>query len=491
MPRTAVNAQPGSSTLTGWGRAHHASSRILRVGDTQEYASVLRATDCGPVVPRGCGSSYGDAATNAGGAVLDMTASRQVRHLDVDAGIVVADSGLTIGSLLALTAPHGWRPPVLPGTPNVSLGGAVAADIHGKNHPDAGSFGRHIDWILVLGGDLQPRLLSPEHHFDEFWATVGGLGLTGPILTVALRLAPLGPGPATTRRLRANSLRGVMDLLTTPFDPACRADDDAHRGEVQAVAWLDGGAGGRGLVDITTLPLPSTLGRAAAATRPTEAHQPAWPPTSRVRALSPPREAGSAGRSLPSLPGTGLITRTTVRAAAAARWSMPGRHLRRTPVESAVFPLRHAGAWPALFGSSGLIQYQFAVPTEAADVVAQALALLAGRRLPPALATLKKLGAGDPAPLGFALPGWTLAVDLPARWAGLNQALDDLDRLVIGAGGRVYLAKDLRLDPSRLEQMYPRVDHWRRIRDAMDPDHRFGSDLSQRLHLTPAHGGSS
>ncbi len=453
---------------------------------------MLRATHDDPVIARGCGSSYGDAATCAGGAVLDMTTRRELLHLDVDAGIAVAEAGLTLGALLALTAPHGWRPPVLPGTPSVTLGGAVAADIHGKNHPDAGSLGRHVEWLAVLSGDLRPRMISAEHQPDQFWATVGGLGLTGPILIVALRLTRLGYGPATTRRLRATSLTGVMNLLTTAFEP----DDAGRRGDVHAVAWLDGSASGRGLVDITTLPLPASPGPAsgpassrpaAGPNRPGDQRQTSGAVGRRVKALTRQRTARSpANRSLPSLPGPGLVTRATIRAASAARWSIPARRLRHSRIDAALFPLRHAEAWPALFGSAGLIQYQLAVPTEAADAVAECLQLLAKRRLPPALATLKKLGAGDPAPLGFALPGWTLAVDLPARWVGLTRTLDDLDRLVCGAGGRVYLAKDLRLDATRLEQMYPGIDDWRRTRDGMDPDQRFGSDLSRRLRLTAA-----
>ena len=380
MQRTSSRSHQGSSTLTGWGRAHHAGSEVISVSDIEEYASVLGATHRRPVVARGCGSSYGDAATCSGGAVLDMTTRRELLHLDVDTGIAVAEAGLTIGSLLALTAHHGWRPPVLPGTPNVTLGGAVAADIHGKNHPDAGSFGRHVEWLTVLSGDLRPHLISAEHQPDQFWATVGGLGLTGPILIVALRLTPLGVGRATTRRLRAGSLRGVMNLLTTAFEPSVPADDAGRRGDVHAVAWLDGSASGRGLVDVTTLPLPAPSGPAssgpvaAGADRPGDQGQAIGAPTRRVAALTRERAAGSpVNWSLPSLPGPGLVTRATIRGAGVARWSIPARRLRHSRVDAALFPLRHAEAWPALFGSAGLIQYQLAVPTEAADAVAEYL----------------------------------------------------------------------------------------------------------------------
>lgn len=492
MPRKRARSHQlddAPPVLTGWGRAHQARSTVISPGDVPDLELKVREHP-GPVLARGCGSSYGDAATCSGGTVLEMTSRRELLHLDVENGIAVAEAGLTLGSLLTLTAPHGWRPPVLPGTPDVTLGGAVAANIHGKNHPDAGSFGRHVDWLVVLSGDLEPRLISPATHPDQFWATVGGLGLTGPILMVALRLAPLGTGPATTRRMRAGSLRGVMRLLDTAHEHGVEPATGSGVADVHAVAWLDGGSGGRGLVDVITLPPPSASSTTLAAPTADES-APECRQTTKVKALTPPGISRSAtNRSLPSLPGIGLMTRGTIVAATAARWALPSRRLRRSRVEAALFPLRHASLWPALFGVSGLVQYQFVVPTEAGDAVAESLALLSRRRLPPALATLKRLGAGDPSPLGFARPGWTLAVDLPARWAGLPRALDALDHLVCAAGGRVYLAKDLRLDPRWLEQMYPDLDGWRRTRDEMDPDHRFGSDLSRRLNLTPSPGGS-
>ena len=147
-------------------------------------------------------------------------------------------------------------------------------------------------------------------------------------------------------------------------------------------------------------------------------------------------------------------------------------------------PMNRAEHWPRLFGSRGLTQYQFAVPTGSADAVADCLALLRRHGQIPALAVLKRLGREDPAPLGFAVDGWTLALDLPTRWPGLEDALRDLDRVVVEAGGRVYLAKDRRLPAETFRAMYPQHGGWMRIREAMDPEHRFASDLSRRLRLT-------
>lgn len=460
---TAASAPIEMCALTGWGRAHQSTGRLVSAPGGEDLQSLLSKATDGPLITRGCGSSYGDAATCDGGTVLEMTSRRALLHFDPVAGLAVAEAGLTLGALLAQTQSHGWRPPVLPGTPHVTLGGAVAADIHGKNHTHAGSIGAHVDWLILVGGDLRLRYLAPDTHPEEFWATVGGLGLTGVIAMVALRLTPLGDGQAVTTRERGSSLRQVMDLL----DESC-GDDTA---EAHAVAWLDAShASVRGLVDTTALP-------------------PVADPTrhSRTDEASSSSGAGSSlpGRQRRSLPGPGVVDLPTIRLASLTRWLLPSRQVRRHEVSDALMPLRHAEAWPRAFGAAGLVQYQFVVPTPAADAVADILGLLRRRRLTPALAVLKRLGSSDPAPLGFALAGWTLALDLPARWHGLQAALLDIDRQVIDAGGRVYLAKDVRLEASSLPAMYPGLSSWRRTRDAMDPDNRFGSDLSRRLHLTP------
>ncbi len=449
--------------LTGWGRAHQSTGRLLSPSTEADLQSILDKVVDRPVITRGCGSSYGDAATRDGGTVVEMTSRRALLHFDAIAGIAVAEAGLTLGELLTHTQPHGWRPPVLPGTPHVTLGGAVAADIHGKNHTHSGSIGAHVDWLILFSGDMRAQFMAPDEHPEQFWATVGGLGLTGVIAVVALRLTPLGAGQAVTSRRRGSSLRQVMDLL----DDATQDDN----GEVHAVAWLDASTNsGRGLVDTTVLP-PT-----ADSPHPARNH-----------------DAGTTGgtarplreRQRRSLPGPGVVGLPTIRSASVSRWLLPSRKVRRQEVSDALMPLRHAELWPRAFGGAGLIQYQFAVPASASDAVGDVLEGLRSRRLIPALSVLKRLGSSDWAPLGFALDGWTLALDLPARWPNLRDALQGIDRQVIDAGGRVYLAKDVRMEASSLPAMYPRLSSWRSTRDAMDPQNRFGSDLSRRLHLTP------
>ncbi|MBT9257150.1 FAD-binding oxidoreductase [Phycicoccus sp. MAQZ13P-2] len=455
--------RPNPVRLTGWGRANSSLTDVATPASVIALTEVFRSPATSSAAFRGCGSSYGDAASSAGSTTVLMTERNRLIRFDAVEGRVIAQSGITLDELLAIVLPHGWVLPVIPGTGAVSLGGAVAADIHGKNHPAAGSIGRHVEHLTVLDGDLRPRELRPDSDPDPFWATVGGLGLTGPILDVALRLRRVGTGPACTQRHRAASLVDLMGLV-----------DASHRGsgDVHVVAWLDPTSpDGRGLVDVTELPSPD-MPPENSGYPSSHLQLPRTAPWDRVRARKP-------------LPGPGLIGSGSIRCASELRWRAPVRSGRQLGPAEALMPMRRAEHWPRLFGARGLTQYQFAVPTGSVDAIEDGLTLLRHHGLLPALAVLKRLGPADPALLGFAIDGWTLALDLPTRWPGLEHALRDLDRVVVEAGGRVYLAKDRRLPAETFRAMYPQHGAWMRVREAMDPGHRFASDLSRRLRLTP------
>ena len=455
--------------LAGWGRSTSSTSRVAAPSSSTGLGPAVRSAGGRGLIARGMGRSYGDAALCAGGTVLELTGRPPLIDFDPATGVLVATAGATLAQVMAATLPHGWMLPVLPGTWQVSLGGAVAADVHGKNHVSSGSFARHVQWLLLLRSDLEVCLLSPRRRAEEFWATVGGMGLTGVITTVCVGLRRAGTGQARRSRRRARDLSVVTGLLDDAAQ-AQRMDPDLH-----AVAWIDatarGAATGRGIVETTRI-LGSDSEPSAG--------------------IDPDADPFESARHRPrSWPGPGVVGRATIAAGNRARW-ITGRDRRPRVVDlaSALHPLDRAGAWPAMFGRGGLVQYQFAVPEGAEPVLLEALTGLVARRVPPALAVLKRLGPADPAPLSFPLPGWTLALDFPARWQELNAALDRVDRIVADAGGRVYLAKDSRLSPAALAAMYPRLPEWRATRDAMDPDRVFASDLARRLHLVTPRGGS-
>lgn len=445
--------------LTGWGRGPARLGRVHLPTELDELSAVVSAASDGtPITVRGAGLSYGDASLPAveGGDVLDMRGRTRLVDLDVVQGVAVVQSGLTLRKLNALVASHGWRLPVLPGAGEVTVGGAVASDVHGKNQPGAGSFGQHVQWMTLVRPDGSVVCLSADQDSGAFWATVGGLGLTGVIDVLALRLAPLASAAAVRHRVRAGSLSQTLSLLES-LSRRQQEDDQLH-----VAAWLDATGGsrrGRALIDVCR-PAGRDAGTATI-----------------------PRQ-GRRGRRVPSLPGSGLIARPTIRAADARHWwlTSTGRG-RILPTEQALLPLDAISWWPAAFGTKGLVQYQLLLPDGAVDQLDDVLRLLRRHRVPPALAVLKRFTGVAQAPLAFAHGGWSMALDFPRRWTGLEAALRQVDDLVADHGGRVYLTKDSRLGPDHVAAMYPRLSEWQRERDRLDPTGRMVSALGTRLGL--------
>lgn len=447
-------------SLSGWGRTSHSLGLVRRPVTDEELLSVVRSAP--QLTIRGAGCSYGDASLPWRGVVVDMTAHHQIVSFDQGNGILVVEAGATLGNLVAQTLPLGWILPVLPGTDRITVGGAIASDVHGKNHPGAGSFGQHVLWLSLLRSDGTIEELSASQDADGFWATVGGMGLTGVIVRAAIQLQRIETGWAVRRRRRTGSLDETTDVLR-----ALAAEQELDP-ELHVVAWLDAHAPGR------------RLGRAVVDQfRPARTAD--LPP---VVPLIPEQRGTRVSRPTRSLPGPGVVFGATIAAASAARWHLsPAQERRVLPLMAALCPLDRAGSWPAAFGSSGLIQYQFAVPAGAAAVLLQVLAFLVGRRMTPALTTLKNFGFGSAGPLSFPLPGWTLAVDLPARWVADRTALEPLGEIVADAGGRVYLAKDAVTQPGLIRRMYPRLSSWQQTQRRLDPEGRLTSALAQRLEL--------
>lgn len=443
--------------LTGWGRATRTPSVVSHEESTAAIAALVRSAVRGGLprglLPRGLGRSYGDAALNAGGRVLSTSALTAIGDVGAD-GVVDVQAGVSIESLLSYVVPRGWFVPVTPGTRHVSLGGAVAADVHGKNHHRDGSLGQHLLELEVVDGTGEVRTLRPQD--PGFAAVVGGMGLAGIVTRVRLRLRPIQTASLTVRTSRTRDLADTMATLA--------AADHAHR---YTVAWLDtlasGAALGRGVV---------TVGD----------HTPAQPQTGRGRAI--PLEGYGAGPSVPAPPWApaALLSAPTMRLFNAAYHRLAPAHgtVTQESVPAFFHPLDSVRGWNRLYGRRGFLQHQLAV--QDAECVRAVLELFARRHVPGFLAVLKRFGPSNGLPLSFPTAGWTLAMDLPAL-PGLAAVLDEADELVAAHGGRLYLAKDSRMRPELLPVMYPQLDTWREQRELLDPHHVFVSDLSRRLHL--------
>jgi decaprenylphospho-beta-D-ribofuranose 2-oxidase len=420
----------------------------------------------GGLIARGAGRSYGDAAQNAGGDVLDMTGMRRILSVDRERRLVSAEAGATVAELLSALATNGLMLPVVPGTRHVTLAGAIASDIHGKNHHRDGGMARHVASLSLCIPTGERLEVSPESDPELFYATLGGMGLTGVIVQATLRAEPL-PACVLDDADRTDGLEQTLGLM---------AAEDPHR---YSVAWLDllasGSKAGRAIVSRSD-PLPPAAedaqvegGRGRRAKR--------GGMQLRKPMFDVPRR----------FPGA-LLHPAGVRAFNSLRWRSAPRRQRghEVPLAPYFFPLDVLGEWNRLYGRAGLIQYQFVVPLGQEAALMDCFELIRTRRLPVYLAVFKRLGASFGGPLSFPLEGWTLAADLPADAPGLGAALDELDGLVAACGGRVYLSKDVRLRPELLRVMYPQLEHFEAQRARVDPEGILRSDLARRLGLPGA-----
>jgi len=329
--------------------------------------------------------------------------------------------------------------------------------VHGKSHHRVGSFGRHVAWLDLVTADGEARRLAPDRDPELFWATVGGLGLTGVVTRAALRTIPVETSSMTVTTTRLPDLASTLATM--------RTTDADH---TYSVAWIDTLARGRRLGrSVLTqgehAPRAALTGRASAAP------------------LAPPQPARLAAPA--HLPG-GLVRPLTVRAFNEAWFRKAPAHREGEIQSLATFfhPLDGVAGWNRLYGPRGFVQYQCVVPDDADDTLTRVVERVSGEGHASFLSVLKRFGPASPGLLSFPMPGWTLALDLPAR-PGLAALLEELDDLVVAAGGRVYLAKDARLGPERLRKMYPRLEEFRQVRRQVDPAGVFRSDLSRRLGL--------
>jgi decaprenylphospho-beta-D-ribofuranose 2-oxidase len=453
-PGLAAEAQ----TLTGWGRTMPVTAQVVRPGNLEQLQELVRQAPPQSLIPRGLGRSYGDAAQLRDAAVIELSSFADIR-LDSASATVTAGAGVSLNQLLRVLVPAGFFLPVTPGTRNVTVGGAIAADVHGKNHHVDGSFGHHVKRLLLVDGTGQLRDLQPEAEGAEeremFWATIGGMGLTGVIVEATFSLIPIGSSLISVDTTRFQDLEVLMAAMVEA--------DSRYR---YSVAWVDSlDPRGRGVL---------TCGDHAPASQ-LEASQKGDPLAYDPKALA---------SAPPFLPG-GLLNKLTVRAFNEA-WYRKAPRQREGELQAIApyfHPLDGVQDWNRIYGPAGFLQYQFAVPDGAAHLVPRTLEALRKVGAPSFLTVLKRFGPSNPGLLSFPIPGWTLAADVSAAVPGLLEALNQLDQEVAAAGGRLYLAKDSRQPAATVRRTYPRLEEWQRVRRLLDPRGVLDSDLARRTGL--------
>jgi len=447
-------------TLTGWGRIAPTTAELATPASGAEVAGLLRlmAGRSTAVIPRGLGRSYNNAAQSADGVVISTARLNQILSLDPATGVAVCEAGVSLEQLMVAGLPHGWFVPVSPGTRQVTIGGAIAADVHGKNHHVAGSFASHVSAFDLLLPGGEPVTVTADGDPELFWATAGGMGLTGFVTRATIRL----------KRVESSLVR-VETVKTADIDEtmAVLAEHDGKYG--YTVAWSDvlatGKSLGRSIITSGDFAPLSDLS-------PGQRADPfAFDPRARVGA--------------PDVFPPGLMNRHSVRLANEAWYRKAPRHRERELQTIGQFfhPLDGIRNWNRVYGPAGFRQYQYTMPFGTEAAVRRSFEMVSGHQAPSFVTVLKRFGPADPGLLSFPAPGWTLALDFPARTPGLGPLLDDLDRLVVENGGRVYLAKDSRVHAATLEAMYPRLADFRALRARLDPHGTLASDLSRRLGL--------
>jgi len=459
---SAFTATGVERELCGWGRAARSRARVLTPRTPEQAAEAVASHRHGGLIARGMGRSYGDAAQSAGGTVIDMTELERVIAIDPERRLITAEAGATIAGLMSALAPHRLTLPVVPGTRHVTLAGAIASDIHGKNHHRDGAFARHVQSISLCTAAGEVLELTDQSDPELFFATLGGMGLTGVILSATLRVEPLAHPWVLEDLDRTAGLEHTLELM------------GGHEPRRYSVAWLDmlapGASMGRALVSRAD-PLP---------------HDACAPRSSRAQRLAKPYPAVLTGAPVLEIPERmpgGLLQPVAMRAFNALRWASAPRAHRERPLPLApyFFPLDAIGAWNRLYGRAGFLQHQFVVPGGQEAQLRRCFEALRG--LPVYLAVFKRFGEAFGGPLSFPMGGWTLAADLPASAPGVRAGLDRLDELVVACGGRVYLSKDLRLRREHMSAMYPRLASFHELRERVDPRGLMRSDLGTRLGL--------
>jgi decaprenylphospho-beta-D-ribofuranose 2-oxidase len=426
----------------GWGRFPRVDAKLHT--PLSESAFVHQVASCACAIPRGLGRSYGDSALAP--HVLSTLGLDHFQDFDPQSGTLTCQGGATLDDILRTFVPQGWFPPVTPGTRFVTVGGAIASDVHGKNHHVGGTFGQYVRGIVLLLGDGQRVTTSPTEHPDLFHATCGGMGLTGVILSATIQLKRIQASDVIETIIKAPNLEAVLDGL------------DGHSASY-SVAWIDcmaqGSSLGRGLLRLGEHATDGALLVQASK-------------TARVPADMP----------------SGLLNCATARAFNSLYYGRARRtHRQRIAFEPFFYPLDAIADWNRLYGMSGFVQYQFVLPKSAGGAgLREVMERIVQSRQPSFLAVLKQFGPANSNLLSFPAEGYTLALDFKAD-KHVFDLLDALDRVVLHHGGRLYLAKDSRMSEATFKASYPRWQQFEEVRARWKSAGKFASLQSRRLGL--------
>ena len=444
-----------SRELGGWGRFPVQNCQVTRPEKGRELRDAAQSRDVVDVIARGLGRSYGDAAINQGSGVILGEKLDHLLDFDVQTGVLHAQGGASFADIIETFVPRGFFLSVAPGTKHVTLGGAIACDVHGKNHHQVGAISQFIDEIELLTASGQTLICSRQENAEAFWATLGGMGLTGIIVSAKMRLLPIESAYIETKTTRTPDLSATLSA----FESGANAE--------YLVAWIDCLSNGADLGRSVVIEGAHASGQRALQEMSGD-----------VLALEMPRKKG-VPLDLPDF----VLNPWTVKKFNDLYYANHSTNNRLTSFETYFYPLDKIENWNRIYGARGFVQYQCAIPiNNASAVLSELLQAISSSGQAAFLAVLKRMGKPDDAPLGFALDGYSLALDLPMTPQTL-EFCQKLDEITVAAGGRVYLAKDATTTPENFRKMYPRLGEFEAAKRHLDPDDRFASSLSRRLQI--------
>jgi len=459
MKNEKIVISPQKKAFKGFGGYCTADSSVIRVDRFKDVINSLANSPVRPLIARGAGYSYGDAALNSNGAVILTERLNRILSFNEETGFLKAESGVRIEEIFSVIIPRGWILPVVPGFSNITLGGCVAFDVHSKNHWKEGGFSKHVMGLRIVLADASVQYCSRDIEPELFWATISGMGLTGVIVEVELKLRHI---ETPCFNISSIPVHGVEEILVK-FEEICPIHDFA-------VAWVD-------LLNL------KNFGRgimfAAGYGKSTDINGTIF--------KNEPYERNKSHLQFPLKSLATFFTHSTNRMFNALYYTKHAKNSQQNIVgiRPFLFPWDSIPYWNQLYGRNGFVEYQCVVPSETA--VLGLVNILEHVRLqnsnyPVYFAAIKRMGPSN-APLSFPIEGYCLLMDFPVR-PGLWKFLEEIDEILIRYKGRVFLAKDSRVGASAFRQMYPELDKWLKVKQAVDPKETFVSDMSRRLALT-------
>jgi decaprenylphospho-beta-D-ribofuranose 2-oxidase len=437
-------------TITGWGRTCSAEAASIEPATRDDLQEQFKRIQTHEVLGFGAGRSYGDQAITVRGTSIITQRLKSIISFDPDTSELVVEAGATFGELLAHLVPKGFMVPVNPGTGFVTIGGAITNDVHGKNHDVDGSFGNHVKWIELLMADGSRRIVSRDQDPDLFYATIGGSGMTGIILSASIHVMRVPGDCVRMTQSRMTSLNMFFEGLM-----------EARENKRFFVGWIDalssGEHFGRGILESADI-------------------------SEEFRGFKPKRRI-RVPLDFPSA----TLNPWTVRAFNALyyRHVPSSKRVTQISIDKFFYPLDAVIDWNRIYGRRGFDQFQCVIPDESAfEGIRKLLQRIAQSGIGSFLGVIKTLGRPGEGYLSFPMRGVTLALDIPRR-KGSSDLMLELQQMTADFAGRIYLAKDSWLTSDLFEKMYPDLPKFREALDRWDPDRRFGSVMSRRLSFRP------